>query len=300
MARKNAFGLSKYEPKDIFQDIKVLETLNEMFDAWLGFLGFSKEDKAEIILDTITSLKSYSTRTGLLDERLRQEYADRGIISSIKKGLLGRAESIYGMIHPFIGSSVLDMGCGPGEIAQYIHDRKNIPVVLTDIVDVDKRKEFAPKLPFLLRKADTKLPYKEGEFDTSLLIAVLHHADKPLFELEETARATNGNIIIVESIYGLAPDERPKNEPAALKRFYSRFHSLGAEQQRMYGTFLDWFLNKMILGNEVNCPYNFNTPRQWEAIFQDLGLKIVHKSILGIDQEVTPEYHVLYVVSRGG
>ena len=54
----------------------------------------------------------------------------------------------------------------------------------------------------------------------------------------------------------------------------------------------------MIIGNDVNCPYNFNSPKGWEKEFSERGLSVVHKEFLGIDQAVTPEYHILYVLQK--
>jgi SAM-dependent methyltransferase len=293
---KNSFGLKKFEPKDIFTDNKVVASLKLMFDSWLSYLGV--ENKSEVIIKTFESFKKYSVKTGLIDEELRTYYQEKGIIDSIKEKLRGRAEWIYSLIENFVEGSVVDIGCGPGEISKLICDRKGCRVQLTDVVDIPLRNKFAPGMPFCLCKESVKLEFADNEFDCGLLITVLHHSDDPFFLLDEAKRVVKNNIVILESVYGLDEKQAPKGEVEKYPKMYKGFHSLNEEQQRKYGTFLDWFLNKMILGNEINCPYNFTTPENWEKIFAKEGFKIIHKQILGIDQPVTPEYHVLYVVRK--
>ena len=290
--------MKKYHPRDIFTDEYVIIAIKEMFKNWFDYLGMDESVSLKLMEDTFNSFKNYSSRTGLIEEKLRNTYLEKGVIAQIKNGLMQRAENIYHLIEPFVEGTVLDIGCGPGEIAQLIHNKKRIPVYLTDVIDTQLRKSFAPHLPFKLKDDGGTLPYENNQFDTSLLITALHHCNKPLLELEQACRVTKGNIVIIETIYGVEKKDTSPEVYAKAPSFYDKFHSLNQEQQRKYGTFLDWFLNKMIIGNEVNCPYNFNTPQKWEDIFDHMGLNVVHKKMLGIDQPVVPEYHILYVVRK--
>lgn len=293
---KNAFGLNLYEPKDIFTDEKVIESLNMMFDAWLSYLGIDKIE--EVKNRTIESFKRYSVQTGLIDEELRDYYQANAIIDRIKTNLQGRANWICDLVQDFVDGHVLDLGCGPGEIAQKLADRKALKFQLSDVVDSPLRAEFSPELPFYLAKQGEKLPFNDTQFDSGLLVTVMHHADNPFFLLDEMKRMVKGNIAVIESVYGVDIKQAPSEEVKKYPKMYEGFHALDEEQQRKYGTFLDWFLNKMILGNEINCPYNFTTPENWERTFEEKGFDIVHKRILGIDQPVTPEYHALYIIKK--
>jgi SAM-dependent methyltransferase len=293
---KNVFGLNRYEPKDIFTDDKVVQSLKMMLDAWLSYLGVKNIN--EVRNRTINSFRNYSVKTGLIDEELRKYYQQKGIIDSIKKNLQQRADWIYCLVQRHINGNVIDVGCGPGEIAQKLADRKKMKVQLTDVADIPLRKKFAPNLPFYHAKEGEKLPFKENQFDSGLLITVMHHSNNPFFLLDELKRTARGNIAIIESVYGIDIKQSPSDEVRKYPMMYKGFHALDEEQQRKYGTFLDWFLNKMILGNEINCPYNFTTPENWEKIFDEKGFELVHKQMLGIDQPVTPEYHVLYIIKK--
>lgn len=293
---KNAFGLPKYEPKDIFTDEKVVESLKLTFDGWLYYLGVRNADYVK--KRTFESFRRYSVKTGLIEEELRQYYEKEGIISSIKKNLLGRADWICDLIHSYMSGHVIDIGCGPGEIAQKLVNKKACKFQLTDVVDSPFRKQFAPDLPFYLAKEGERLPFKDNEFDSGMLITVMHHSNNPFFLLDDAKRQVKGNIAIIESVYGIDIKHAPSKEVEKYPELYKGFHALDEEQQRKYGTFLDWFLNKMILGNAINCPYNFTTPENWERIFDEKGFELVHKQILGIDQPVTPEYHALYIIKK--
>ena len=264
---KNAFGLPKYHPKDIFTDDKVVESLRMMFKGWLSYMEI--KNKEEVIEKTFESFKRYSVETGLIEEDLREFYKNNKIIDGIKECLQGRAEWICDLIQDYVDGHVFDLGCGPGEIAQHLVDRKGCKMQLADVVDVPFRKTFAPNLPFYQSKQGKKLPFKDNQFDSGLLITVLHHSDDPFSLLDEIQRLAKGNIAIIESVYGLERKHAPEGEAEKYPELYQGFHSLDKEQQRKYGTFLDWFLNKMILGNDINCPYNFTTPENWERIFDE-------------------------------
>ena len=297
--KKNAFGLPRYELGDILNNKKVITTIEGTFADWFKFLGMDTCTQSGLTYVTLYSLRKESIGSGRIDEGLRDLYKKHGVFDAFREKLQGRAKAIHKYMKPYLGMNVLDFGCGPGEVGQFVKDQKpKRAVTLTDVFDAEKRTKFAPELPFRLRKPGTKLDYKTGQFDTGLLITVLHHAENPLHELDEVARVTNGNICVVESIYGVRTIDSPVEQVMKFPKLYYRFHGLSNEQQRMYGTFMDWFLNKMFIGNSVNCPYNFNSPQNWERIFQERGLKVIEKKMLGIDQPVTPEYHVFYALSN--
>ena len=52
---KNAFGQEKFEPKDIFTDEKVANSLELMFEGWLSYLGVA--NCPEVIERTFESFK---------------------------------------------------------------------------------------------------------------------------------------------------------------------------------------------------------------------------------------------------
>ena len=151
-----------------------------------------------------------------------------------------------------------------------------------------------------LHDNDEPLRYAANTFDLTLLKVVLHHCDDPLKVLREAARVTKtkGKIAILESTYDISMSDLPAESYLDHPALYDAYFSLDRGQQKKYGTFLDWFLNKLSFRNNANVPCNFNSPTEWEKIFCKNGLQVVEKKIVGIDQMVTPEFHVLYVLEK--
>jgi SAM-dependent methyltransferase len=181
--------------------------------------------------------------------------------ANVKEALSGRSELIFrqisGLVH---GERVLDLGAGDGKVGELVSGLGK-GVSLVDVIDFN-----ASGLPLTLYDGK-KLPFADKEFDASLLLTVLHHADAPLEVLKEAMRVSR-SIILIESVY------------------------FNTEHMRL-NMFLDWFYNRVI-HNGVNCPFNFQSPQGWESTFAKLGLKITDSIDLGVDQKVVPEYHWLY------
>ena len=111
-----------------------------------------------------------------------------------------------------------------------------------------------------------------GQFDSSMLLMVLHHADSPLRLLEEAIRVTKNNIYIIESVY------------------FNKEH-------RQLDAILDWQYNRVFVDG-INCPYNFQTPSGWDETFANYPVKLEKTVDLGIDLPLVPEYHWLFVLSK--
>lgn len=94
---------------------------------------------------------------------------------------------------------VLDIGCGSGLGATYISNKCNSKFHLLDCEDLRYKK--AKKLPFTLGSVE-KLPFKNKEFDTSIMSYVLHHINKKISVkrvFSEALRVANRLIIIEET-----------------------------------------------------------------------------------------------------
>ena len=182
---------------------------------------------------------------------------------------LKRAEGSFERIKDYlVGSSVLDLGAGNGLLGQSIHDRTNMTVMLADVIDYS-----VASLPLLLFPQGGRVPLDDQAVDCTILYVVLHHADDPLHLLKEAARVTKQRVIIVE---GYVEDET----------IY------------LTNSFLDWFLNRVNQGADINLPLNYHKQEQWYAMFDSVGLQPVKTEVLGIDEPVAPECHVLYVLDK--
>lgn len=201
--------------------------------------------------------------------------------------LSDRSSIIYGQISPFVNGKVLDLGCGDGNVGKQIATKKGLEVALADVyLNPNVAQTGLPHVEFA---QNGRVPFQDNEFDTALLLTVLHHADDPIAVLKEARRLTKpqGKIVVIESVYGISD--------------HSSFGQLATEQQRFVNIFFDHFYNRAIHFSEdeahkVNIPFNFNTPEGWKAIFEKEGLEQITLEHLGIDQPAVPEYHTLHVL----
>ena len=137
--------------------------------------------------------------------------------------------------------SVLDVGCGRGELAYLIlRKRQDISLVGIDILDQEKK-----CIPVKIFDGKT-IPYGDFSFDVVTIIDVLHHTNVPLLLLREAKRVSRKYIIIKD-------------------------HTLNGFLAGPTLKFMD------IVGNKrfgVSLPYNYWTKEKWSEAFDILGLKI--------------------------
>ena len=134
---------------------------------------------------------------------------------------------------------VLDIGCGYGGILYELKKIKNIKPL-----GIDKHVKTS-LIPFI--KADgKKLPFKNKQFDVSLMIDVLHHTKNMGNILKEASRVSK-KIIIKD-----------------------HFYETGFQKIRL--KIIDFLAN---VWHNVPLPFNFLTLKEWEQLFESLNLKIV-------------------------
>jgi len=139
------------------------------------------------------------------------------------------------------GTSVLDVGCGDGEIAWQISQSR--PDLQLRGVDVLVRPETRiPVDPY----DGTTLPCEDNAYDIVTLVDVLHHCDDPIATLREASRVARQAVVIKDHLrHGIAAGPTLR--------------------------FMDW------VGNHrygVALPYNYLSPSQWDAGFEQLGLAV--------------------------
>jgi SAM-dependent methyltransferase len=138
-------------------------------------------------------------------------------------------------------ATVLDVGCGDGEIAWLLmQHRPDLKVTGVDVlVRPDTR---VPVEPF----NGHTLPFADDSFDVVSFVDVLHHCEKPLELLTEARRVALHSVVIKDHSHeGLAA--------GPTLRF------MDGVGNRRYG---------------VALPYNYWSPDQWSAAFAELGLTV--------------------------
>lgn len=109
-----------------------------------------------------------------------------------------RARQVVKTITPFIEKKekILDIGTGTGFVAKGIMAAKNKNVTCVDV----RLNPLCKSIPVIIYDGK-KIPFPNGSFDTSLLIAVLHHCKSPLAVLDEAIRVSTKKIIIMEDLF---------------------------------------------------------------------------------------------------
>jgi SAM-dependent methyltransferase/putative flippase GtrA len=135
--------------------------------------------------------------------------------------------------------TVLDLGCGDGQIAYSL--MKLRPDLLVEGVDIVPRaKTLVP-----VRQYDgVTLPFADKSFDYVTIVDVLHHTDDPAAVLAEASRVARRGVVVKDHL---------------------RKGVLAGPTLRL----MDWVGNR---GHDVRLPYNYLDAGQWATAFERAGL----------------------------
>jgi ubiquinone/menaquinone biosynthesis C-methylase UbiE len=147
---------------------------------------------------------------------------------------------------------IIDIGGGGGWISQELQKRKKTKNLILDVINLNQT-----DLRLVIYDGKN-IPFDDNTFDTALLICVLHHCQDSLRVLEEAKRVVKNRIIIIEDIST------------------SRFGGIALRFKDAI-TNICFCLLANSLKEITNLPFDFKTVPEWEKIFQDLNLKVIHK-----------------------
>lgn len=137
------------------------------------------------------------------------------------------------------GGTVLDLGCGDGQVAVGLMAlRPDLSVTGADVL-----LRPVTHIPVTLYDGAT-LPFANSSVDYVTIVDVLHHTDDPGAVLAEAARVARHGVVIKDHL---------------------REGLLAGPVLRV----MDWVGNR---GHDVRLPYNYLDSRQWEAAFARAGL----------------------------
>jgi SAM-dependent methyltransferase len=165
-----------------------------------------------------------------------------------------------------VGGRVLDLGTGEGHVA----DLLRAPGRLVCGVDVGAFRRARTRYAVY---DGARLPFADDAFDTTLLLLVLHHCERPGTVLDEAVRVTRHRLIVTESVH--------RNR---LDLFWLRL--------------LDARLNRLRHGGRMPPPRTFRAPEDWEAQFAARGLQAVARRWLGSPAERLVHHPWLCVLTR--
>lgn len=136
----------------------------------------------------------------------------------------------------------LDIGCGNGMITHTLRQQA-FPCTPLDVADLS----ILPDVKVVVYDG-LVMPFEDKEFDTALLLTVLHHTPDPIPVLQETARVAK-KIVIIEDIY-----------------------SNKIQQYMTYA--MDTLVN---LGHS-SMTYQNKSDAEWKLAFEELGLELIEES----------------------
>lgn len=132
---------------------------------------------------------------------------------------------------------ILDVGSGTCNVALYMQD-EGYNVTPLDVADLS----FTPRMKPILYDG-IRMPFKNNEFDTALILTVLHHIPATQHEtvLKESARVAK-RIIIIEDVHS------------------NYLHKLAT-------MFMDSLFNLEFIGH----PHSNKSDAEWREVFKKLG-----------------------------
>jgi ubiquinone/menaquinone biosynthesis C-methylase UbiE len=296
---KNAFGLENPEIKEIVTDVSVKQTIQSMLLPVLTYLGISADQSNKIILDCMKTASSYKQ----VEDYEAEAHAildEAQVCQRIPEKLHARAHLMHSQVESYLlQGTVLDYGCGDGQVAECIAKNKNQIVTVTDVYQHNHVQTAG--LNFKMFRQGETAPFQDEAFDNTLALTIFHHSSDPVNSVKDVCRVTKkgGRVLVIESVYGVDG----KQLPPMMQKKIGTYLALSAEQQRKVNIFFDHFYNRVLhyspnAETKVNVPFNFNNPQGWKKLFATCGLKqetVVH---LGLDQPTAPEYHTMHVLRR--
>jgi ubiquinone/menaquinone biosynthesis C-methylase UbiE len=147
----------------------------------------------------------------------------------LMRGFLDAAGELVGRVE---SQRVLEIGCGPGDLAQVLFSRHGNRYVGLDVSpeEVEAARRRCPQLEFLPASA-YRLPFRDGAFDLVVACEVLEHLEAPDVALKEIVRVCRGYVLAsvpwepVWSLLNVARGaylSRLGNTPGHVQRFSRR------------------------------------------------------------------------------
>jgi len=129
------------------------------------------------------------------------------IYSSFSNMVGGHAWTLYveNYIRPRDGDRILDIGCGPGDILEFLPSVEYLGFDVSQRYIKKATKRFGNRGLFLCKKLSREIGKELSDFDIILATGILHHLDNDealkLFELAKSTLKPGGRLITWDGCY---------------------------------------------------------------------------------------------------
>lgn len=117
----------------------------------------------------------------------------------------GRIELVRDFIRPNTGDFILDIGCGPAEIIDYLPKIKYWGFDISPNYIAQAKARYQDQAHFFQKELTEDDVSSLPKFDTALAVGVLHHLNdetsKHLFELLHKALKPGGRVVCIDPCY---------------------------------------------------------------------------------------------------
>ncbi len=161
-------------------------------------------------------------------------------------------------------SKILDLGCGSGIVGFEFSKEFNSEILGVDIID-----NRVSEIPFKIFNGKDLSFLPDSSFDTVLINFVLHHSENPIQLLKEAKRIAKDKIIVYENL----PE-------GLVSKVFCYLHGIS----------FAWLFQKNSITGK------FFTKKQWEEIFEKLGLKMIYCK--RVSSKLNPMKEELFVLEK--
>jgi len=159
-------------------------------------------------------------------------------------------------------SEIIDIGTGSGQFALLLNEMGH------KVTPVDVKDRMNTHLLKAISYDGETLPFEDNSFDISMLITVLHHCPNPENVFMEAVRVSKNQIFVLEDVYS-----------------------------NLLMKYLTWAMDSLANLEFFGHPHTNKSETEWEALFKENKLTLIHKKRVKILFIFT---QVVYVLEKEG
>jgi len=132
---------------------------------------------------------------GFVSGNVYDKYGTRNpLYRALMRRFLAACRGLLAIAEP---RSLVEVGCGPGDLARGLDPEATLPYVGTDLslVQVFAARRLRPGRRFVPAAA-SQLPFRDRSVDLVVACEVLEHLDDPEAALAEAARVSRGHVLV--------------------------------------------------------------------------------------------------------